>query len=116
MITLALLVCLAPTAIDGDTLKCSDGTRIRIFGVNAPEVGQPGADVATANLARIIVGGLACEIRGASYSRLVGRCENAAREDISADQLKGGFAVEWCVYSKGYYGTCAIAAQRGGAR
>jgi micrococcal nuclease len=33
--------------IDGDTIVLSNGERVRFIGVDAPEVGQPGADLAT---------------------------------------------------------------------
>ena len=33
--------CGSPRAIDGDTLSCSDGTRVRLRGVDTPERGEP---------------------------------------------------------------------------
>jgi len=32
--------------IDGDTIELTDGTRVRLIGIDAPEQGQPGADAA----------------------------------------------------------------------
>src|SRR6476469_8737481 len=107
MLGLAFLICLGPTTIDGDPVKCA-WTRelVRIFGVNSPEVGQPGAAEATAAMAELIKGGLYCEIRGASYNRLVGQCWNLDHVDVGLSQLANGHAVEWCSYSKNAYGTC----------
>jgi endonuclease YncB( thermonuclease family) len=34
--------CAMPRAVDGDTLACSDGTRVRLRGVDTPERGEPG--------------------------------------------------------------------------
>lgn len=113
MIGLAILLCLAPTAIDGDTVKCSwSGDRVRIFGIQAPETGMTGAAGSTAHLQSIIAGGLYCEIRGASYNRIVGQCWNYKGEDVGLSQIANSNATEWCSYSvtkqspQGTYGTC----------
>lgn len=107
MITAALLICLAPVAYDGDTVKCGNTrTSIRVFGIQAPEKGQAGDPASTANLQAEVQGGLICEPNGTSYSRVVALCTNAQGVDIGLGQLGGGFAVEWCAYSKNYYRTC----------
>lgn len=102
-----LLICLAPTAIDGDTLRCGlTETRIRIFGIQAPETGTATSPASKASLQALSNGGLLCEARGASYSRVVALCRNFRGEDIGRKQIEGGFAAEWCAYSRGYYGRC----------
>lgn len=113
MIAAALLICLAPAQVDGDTIRCGPGpARIRLFGIQAPERGEPGYAESGANLARHISGGLVCTTVGASYNRIVAQCFNAAGQDVGRMQLDGGFAVEWCSYSvsraypNGLYGRC----------
>lgn len=105
---LAILVCLNPSAIDGDTVKCSwSNERVRIFGIQAPEAGTSGSPASTANMQKLSMGGLYCEIKGASYNRLVAQCYNYLGQDVGLQQLQGHYATEWCYYSKNIYGTCS---------
>lgn len=108
MIVAALLVCLAPTAYDGDTIKCANGQAIRLFGVQAPETRpvEAGAIESRDYLQASVNGGVVCESRGASFSRIVARCFNAGGADIAKAQLEAGHATEWCSYSRNFYGTC----------
>ncbi len=46
----------ATKVIDGDTFETVSGRRVRLSNVNAPEVGKPGADEATAKLRELIEG------------------------------------------------------------
>lgn len=101
----AFFLCLSPVAIDGDTLICSSGDRVRIWGVNAPEKGESGSYAATISLKRLSAGGLRCWTKGRSYNRIVARC-SGPQGDVGRDQLRRGHAVEWCRYSRGFYGTC----------
>lgn len=102
-----IFFCLAPVVHDGDTFRCEqNGARVRIFGVNAPEVGTPGAYQSTQALIAEVRGGVRCQKKGKSYNRVVARCWNSSGKDISEIQLRGGYAVEWCRYSKGLYRTC----------
>jgi endonuclease YncB( thermonuclease family) len=105
----AILICLSPTAYDGDTIRCGDSvTRVRLFGVNAVEVGQPGWMKARDALQKRIAGGLMCEPQGASYARTVAICYEATGRDVGLEVLKVDHVVtEWCAYSKNFYGTCA---------
>lgn len=103
----ALLFCLAPTAIDGDTVRCGTGpASVRLFGVEAPERADPAGPASTAGLGALAAGGLVCEVKGASYSRVVALCRNAAGADVGKAQMDAGRAVEWCAYSRNHYGTC----------
>lgn len=102
----AILICLAPVAHDGDTVKCGGKQGVRLFGIEAPETGQPGDPASKANVQKLSVGGLICRPTGTSYSRVVAQCFNAAGVDIGRAQLDGGFATEWCLYSRNYYGRC----------
>jgi hypothetical protein len=107
----ALLWCLSPVAYDGDTVRCGDSpTRVRIFGVGAVEIGQPGWQAARDALQRRVAGGIVCEPRGTSYTRIVGLCYDATGRDVGMELLKVDKVVtELCSYSKNYYGTCPAA-------
>jgi endonuclease YncB( thermonuclease family) len=50
--------CAAPRAVDGDTLACSDGTRVRLRGVDTAERGEPGWAAAREELRRRVSPGL----------------------------------------------------------
>jgi len=45
--TLGLTEVLVTRVIDGDTVELSNGERVRFIGIDAPEIGEPGADEAT---------------------------------------------------------------------
>jgi micrococcal nuclease len=102
----AILLCLAPVAIDGDTIKCRSGEHVRIFGIQAPEKGMKGADASTRSLQQLVRGGVNCIHKGVSYKRIVGICMNAIGEDVGERQIRRGMAYEWCRYSKGKYDGC----------
>ncbi len=36
----ALITCTSPGIVDGDTIRCA-GERVRLWGVNSPERGEP---------------------------------------------------------------------------
>lgn len=108
----ALLICLAPVATDGDTIKCANSPgRIRLFAIDSRD-GTPEDAAARDKLQSLIGGGLVCEVRGASYSRTVAVCRNADEIDLGKALLDTHLVTEWCSYSisrvnpKGYYGTC----------
>lgn len=119
MITAAVLLCLAPTATDGDTARCGvSPTTFRLFGLNAPETGTVGAFEAKVALQTEVAGGVMCEPRGASYNRIVAICFNSRGEDIGKKLLALGHVKEVCSFSvsrthpNGYYGTCGVVAAR----
>lgn len=113
MIVSAVLICLSPVALDGDTLRCGSGpATVRIFGVQAPERSTAGWIESMANLNKESMGGLLCEPRGTNYNRIVALCRNFRGVDIGKAQLDGGFAVEWCSYSRNFYATCQVTRRR----
>jgi endonuclease YncB( thermonuclease family) len=71
---------------DGDTLRCSDGTRVRLAGIDAPEISPcrsprkcvPGdADASRRVLASLAADEtLTCRHVGTSYSRTVAFCSS----------------------------------------
>ncbi|MFN4098707.1 MAG: thermonuclease family protein [Pararhodobacter sp.] len=97
--------------IDGDTLEVA-GTRVRLFGIDAPEMNQPcnGADGEWAcgpwardELVRLI-GQRRVTCRGVEYDRydrLVAVCD-AGRGDLGAALVRGGAAEAYRRYSLDY--------------
>ncbi len=107
MITAAILICLAPTASDGDTARCGlSPTTVRLFGLNANETGTVGAFEAKVAMQAELNGGVMCEPKGASYNRIVAVCYNFRGEDIGRKLLAAGHVKESCTHSRNYYGSC----------
>ena len=95
--------------VDGDTFWISgQSVRIRIWGLDAPETGQPGGAAATAELSRLIAGeALHCRQRDIDrYGRIVGQCFLPDGRDITAAMIASGTAVEYCFFSGNHYRTC----------
>ncbi|WP_311538675.1 thermonuclease family protein [uncultured Bradyrhizobium sp.] len=101
------------SVIDGDTLEIL-GTRVRLYGIDAPEhdqlcrdqhgahyrCGQVAANALAAFIGRQTV---ACvEVDRDRYGRVVAVC-SAGKVDLADWLVRGGFAVDWPRYSKGDY-------------
>lgn len=56
MIALLLLLALVADVHDGDTIRLQDGRRVRLWGVDAPELRQAGGHEAQAFLAQLVQG------------------------------------------------------------
>lgn len=91
---------------DGDTLRCEDGTRIRLHAVAARETdetcsaGHPcpaaSAASATAELRRLAANRtLSCERIGQSYNRVTAICWTPADEEINCAMIRSGKTVIW---------------------
>lgn len=86
--------------IDGDTVELTDGRRVRVLGIDAPELGQPCFGEATDNLAKLI-GSVPVSLTPDDsqadvdqYGRLlryVGET-NYLNGDVSEQQAQAGFA------------------------
>lgn len=63
------------TAIDGYTLRCSGGERVKVEGIRAPELNQPGGEEARQRLQRRIRSGELVVRRGGTdkYGRTLAR-------------------------------------------
>jgi endonuclease YncB( thermonuclease family) len=95
--------CADPRVVDGDTLRCG-GTRIRLQGIDAPELPghcargracTPGDPFASTDNLRALVSGATMVCRQTDtdrYGRTVARCSVRGR-DLSCAQIAGGFAV-----------------------
>ena len=95
--------------LDGDTFWVSgQRTRIRVWGLDAPEIGRAGGSAATAQLAGLVSGrSVQCRMRDVDrYGRIVGQCWLPDGRDIAATMIAGGTAREYCRFSGNYYGTC----------
>jgi endonuclease YncB( thermonuclease family) len=107
----------APKVIDGDTLYVCDERfceKIRICGINAPELKDEGGNHAKAALASIVadkqvrclqVGhGTVCDGRSkpTSRDRIVAQCF-IGRKDIAQQLVEQGHACDWRKFSGGYY-------------
>lgn len=98
--------CQVSSITDGDTLRCVDGTRVRLHAVAAREKdetcspGHPcpsasGAS-ATAKLTELASGQtLQCEQTGTSYNRVTAICRNEANVEINCAMVQSGTTVIW---------------------
>jgi endonuclease YncB( thermonuclease family) len=85
--------CAAPRAVDGDTLACADGTRVRLRGVDTPERGEPGWRAARDELQRRVTAGMVVVIpHHMSRGRIVG--------DVLVDGRDVGRAMDAAGWSK----------------
>ena len=91
---------------DGDTLRCEDGTRIRLHAVAAREADEtcsPGhpcpaasAASATAELRRLAANRtITCERIGQSYNRITAICWTPANVEINCAMIRSGTTVVW---------------------
>ncbi len=90
--------------IDGDTLDIK-GMRIRLAGVDAPEMDQPYGKTAKWALVNLCKGQ---EIRAVfdgdlSHDRTVATCYLPDGRDLSAEMVKAGLAIDWPKFSRGKY-------------
>jgi micrococcal nuclease len=90
--------------IDGDTLDIR-GMRIRLAGVDAPEMDQPYGKTAKWALVKLCKGQ---EIRAVfdgdlSHDRTVATCYLPDGRDLSAEMVKAGLAIDWPKFSRGKY-------------
>lgn len=92
--------------VDGDTFYLEGlSTRIRLWGVDAPEREELGFDEATETLAALVAGQtLSCEhIDTDRYLRIVARCYFADGRDLSEAMIESGAAAEYLRFTQGYY-------------
>lgn len=95
--------CVVSYVTDGDTFRCSNGTRVRLSSIDTPEMpgscrqgracapGNPYA--AKAALQRLIAGRtVQCQPVGTSYGRVAAWC-SVGGMDLSCAMVRGGYAV-----------------------
>ena len=94
-----------PTSItDGDTFRLA-GERIRLHGIDAPEMSTPEGHLARSHLGSLIAGGsVVCDDTGQrSHDRVVAVCRGADGQDLAAQMVSDGWATDWPRYSMGRY-------------
>ena len=96
---LALLLCTVAYVSDGDTFRCQDGTRIRLAGIDAPELPShcqrgracaPGDSYRSKEALEAMVASrtLRCLTTGTSYNRVTAWCVAGGR-DLSCAMVEG---------------------------
>ena len=90
--------------IDGDTIDIG-GTRIRLAGVDAPEMDHPFGKTAKWTLVNLCKGQ---EVRAVfdgdlSHDRTVATCYLPGGRDLSAEMVRAGMAIDWPKFSGGRY-------------
>lgn len=90
--------------IDGDTIVV-EKTKVRLAGIDAPELDQPWGQKAKWEMVKICKGQiLNVELTGeTSYDRLIGTCYLPDGRDVGAEIIKAGLALDGGHFSKGKY-------------
>lgn len=90
--------------IDGDTIVISK-TRIRLFGIDAPELNHPYGQKAKWEMVSLCKGqSVRAEVTETdAYGRTVARCYLQDGRDLSAELVKTGLALDWPKFSGGRY-------------
>lgn len=91
---------------DGDTVQLQKNKlRVRLWGIDAPEKGEPGADAARKALIKLIDGKKVSvlPIDKDRYGRTVARIFLKNGRDVSALMIEQGHAIEYRRFTKGYY-------------
>jgi endonuclease YncB( thermonuclease family) len=94
------------TAIDGDSIRASNGDEYRLFGIDAPELKQTCKDsdgkswlcgrAAKAKLTTLIkAGGVNCEQRSTdTYGRIIAVCSAQGIPDLGEEMVRSGYAID----------------------
>ncbi len=96
-------ICAVRYVTDGDTFRCTDGTRVRLSAIDAPELPgscrtgracAPGDPFAAKAALQRLIGGRTVQCRpvGMSYGRVAAWC-SANGADLSCAMVRGGHAV-----------------------
>ena len=100
--------------IDGDDIELRGGVRVRLCGIDAPELGRPGGPEARDHLRASAQGqqahclpvgeGTPCDGRSRPRNgkRVVAQC-HVGGADLAAAQVSSGHARDWPKYSGGFY-------------
>ena len=90
--------------IDGDTIVINN-TRIRVAGIDAPELDHPWGRKAKWAVVTLCRGQrVTAHVDGAlSHDRLVATCVLEDGRDLAAELVKQGLAIDWPKYSGGKY-------------
>ena len=95
---------------DGDTFRCSDGTRVRLSAIDTPEMPgacrsgrhcAPGDPYASKSALERLIGGrpLQCERVGRTYNRVAAWC-SVGGIDLRCAMLRNGYAIRLPQFDK----------------
>ena len=106
-----ILALMVSFVIDGDTFIAHDVAghehRIRLWGLDAPELKDRGGDQSRRFLQRLIDNSsenVTCYVIGYdNYDRTVARCVDDNFIDLACVMIETGHAEEWFYFSDGYY-------------
>lgn len=101
---LGFLLCLLVLKVmDGDTFQLSNGIKVRIYGIDAPERKQPLGLDSTAHLEEEILGKkVTLECKDTSYDRVVCKVFRKGK-DVGAAMVRDGYAFAEEYFSSGVY-------------
>lgn len=106
----ALAICLAAGVHvhDGDGLDRGPD-RIRLWGIDAPELGAPGGIASRDHLRGLVSGKvIACDMQYRDrHGRPVAICYLPDGTDLACAMVAAGHAADWPRYSMGKYARCA---------
>jgi endonuclease YncB( thermonuclease family) len=90
--------------IDGDTIDIA-GTRIRLAGIDAPELDHPYGNKAKWTLVNLCKGQVVRAVFDGdlSHDRTVATCYLPDGRDLAAEMVRAGMAVDWPKFSRGKY-------------
>ncbi len=90
--------------IDGDTIVIS-GTKIRIAGIDAPELDHPWGKKSKFAMISLCKGKIVTAVikEEISYDRIVAQCYLPDGTDVAAELVKQGLALDWPKFSGGEY-------------
>lgn len=90
--------------VDGDTFHMQ-GKKIRVWGINSPEVEHPYYNTAKQAMAALVQGQIiTCQILGQDkYERILGRCRDEGDHSLSSAMVRNGHAWDFTRYSNGAY-------------
>lgn len=95
---------------DGDSfrIKAPKNTDIRLWGIDAPEKGEEGAEKARNALIQLIKGKRISykQIDTDRYGRIVARVFLPDGREVNRLLIEQGVVSEYCRYSTGFYGQC----------
>lgn len=95
--------CTVSRVVDGYTFHCTSGIKVRISGINAPEIDETYGPVSQATLNGLIGGAtVQCEPTGTTYDRIAAACYLSGH-DIGAMMVQRAMARDCPRYSGGRY-------------
>ena len=98
---------------DGDTITIQ-GTQVRLYGIDAPELDHPYGKKAKWAMVRLCRGHrIRAEVAEEdTYGRTVAKCFLPDGSDLSAEMVKLGLAIDWPKFSGGQYSHLEITGVR----